>query len=96
MDIVYDEKIKDYIYISSKPKWKVKNVEAKNDYTMIITFEDDVKKIYDAKELIFKDIYKQLNDIDFFLTARVFGDSVIWNDEIDIAPEFLYENSVEI
>ncbi len=43
MDIIYDEKIKDYIYTSSKPKWKVKNVVAKNDYTMIITFEDNIK-----------------------------------------------------
>ena len=29
----------------------------------------------------------------FFLGARVDGDTVIWSEDIDIAPEHLYQNS---
>ena len=65
-------------------------------FTMVITFVDGVKKMYNAHPLLEKKIYEPLKNISFFLTAKVVGDTMGWNDDVDIAPEFLYENSIEI
>ena len=77
----------------NNPVWVVKNVEAKEDYTLIITFEGGEKRVYDARPLLKKEIYKPLRNIAFFLKARAEYDTVIWDDELDIAPEHLYECS---
>jgi len=94
MEKVFDANIGEYVYRASKPSWIVKDVVPCDDFTMVITFIDGIKKIYDAKPLLEKNIYKPLQSLPFFMTARVMGDTVAWNDDIDIAPEFLYENSV--
>lgn len=75
------------------PKWVVKAVEPREDYTLLLTFENGERKIYDAKPLLEKPIYFNLRSLPFFLTAKADGCSVCWNDEMDIAPEHLYEES---
>jgi hypothetical protein len=72
--------------------WVVTNVEPKEDYTLIITFITGEKKIFDMKPLLDKKNFEQLKDITLFMKAYVDGTSVSWNDSIDIAPEYLYEN----
>ena len=78
------------------PAWVVTDVKPQNDYTLIITFASGEKKIFDAHPLLAKNIYKPLNNISFFLTAKADCGSVAWNDDIDIAPEHLYECSIPI
>lgn len=80
----------------STPAWVVKSVQPKTDYTLLLTFADGKKGVYNARELLKYPIYSALKNINFFLKARVDGDSVIWNDEIDIAPELLYEQTEQI
>lgn len=80
----------------SIPVWVVKDVEAQKDYTLIITFHSGEKKIYNAYPLLNKPIYAPLKNLNFFLGARVACGTVIWNDDIDIAPEHLYECSTAI
>lgn len=75
------------------PAWVVKDVQPKEDYTMLLTFADGTRKIYDASPLLEKSIYAPLRNLSFFLQAQVDGASVSWSDEIDIAPEHLYECS---
>lgn len=77
----------------NNPVWVVKDVEAKDDHTLLITFENGERRIYDARPLLGKPIFAQLNNISFFLKARAAYGTVIWNDDIDIAPEHLYECS---
>lgn len=43
-----------------------------------------------------KPVFADLQSLPFFLSAYVSGDTVIWNDEVDIAPEHLYECSTPI
>jgi len=76
-----------------KAFWIVTNVVAQENYTLIITFITGEKKIYDFLPLLEKPVYAPLKNIDFFLKAKVVGDTVGWNDDIDIAPEHLYEYS---
>jgi len=76
--------------------WIVTSVQAKKDYTLIVTFIDGKQKIYNALPLLENPIYEPLKTLTFFLKAKVCGDTVAWSDDIDIAPEHLYECSKEI
>lgn len=93
MKIYYDERIKDYVYSAGIPKWRVTAVQPQKDYTLLLTFTDGEKRLYNALPLLDKGIYSQLKNLSFFMSARVDGDTVIWSDEVDIAPEHLYDNS---
>ncbi len=80
--------------IKGKPiKWIVKDVVARDDYSLLLTFITGEIKVFDARVLLDNPIYEKLNDISFFLSARCDGSSVVWGEDIDIAPEYLYENS---
>ncbi|MDL2264218.1 DUF2442 domain-containing protein [Synergistaceae bacterium OttesenSCG-928-I11] len=96
METVYSEKIKDSICRSSSPAWVVRDVVPSTDYTMLVTFANGEKRLYDARPLLEKDIYSPLKNAALFMSAKVDGDSIVWNDELDIAPEHLYECSVPI
>ena len=75
------------------PAWVVKAVQPKEDYTLLLTFADGDKKVYNARPLLEKAIYSQLHNLAFFLSAKAECGSVVWNEDIDIAPEHLYECS---
>jgi len=75
------------------PVWVVKDVKAQKDYTLLITFENGEQRIYNAQPLLKEQIYEALKNPVFFLKAKVDCGTVVWNDEIDIAPEHLYECS---
>ena len=72
------------------------HVNDKENYTLLLTFADGKKRLYNARPLLNKPLFADLKSLPFFLQARVGGDTVVWNDEVDIAPEHLYENSVPI
>ncbi len=93
MEMIYNEQLNDYICKGEPMEWEVEKVKANRDYTMEITFKDGERRIFDATSLLSKKIYAPLKSIDFFLKAHVGGDTVAWNDDVDIAPEFLYRNS---
>jgi len=77
---------------------KVKRVEALKELCLLVTFENDVKKIYDVKQLFEQfENYKKLEDIKLFNSVKVDcgGYAVSFNDEIDISEVELWENGVE-
>ncbi len=73
------------------PCWVVTEVRPSEDYTLYLTFADGSKKVYDARPLLDKAIYSRLRDLSFFLSARAECGTVVWGDDVDIAPEHLYE-----
>lgn len=75
------------------PAWVVKDVQPREDYTLLLTFSDGTRKVYNARPLLDKAIYSKLKSLSFFLCAKAEYGTVIWNDDIDIAPEHLYEYS---
>ena len=75
------------------PVWVVKEVQPQKDYTLLITFAYGAKKVYNACPLLDKAIYAQHKSLAFFLKAKADCGTVVWNDDIDIAPEHLYECS---
>ena len=80
----------------SNPVWSVIAVEPRRDYSMLLTFTDGEKRLYNARPLLSKKVCERLQDVNFFMKARAMYGTVVWNDEIDIAPEHLYESSVPV
>ena len=77
----------------SIPKWTVKDVQATENHELLLTFMDGKKGIFDFLPQLQKPFYEKLKNIAFFSTAHVEDGTVVWDDETDIAPEYLYENS---
>lgn len=76
------------------PAWVVRDVRAFENYTLLITFASGEVKLYDARPLLEHPLYAPLKDRNFFLKAHVECGTVVWSDEVDIAPEHLYEQSL--
>lgn len=78
---------------------KIKNVTPLQDFKISIQFAEGITKIYDMKNLIEKNkIFADLKDINLFNSVEVDigGYGVIWNDDIDISCDELFENSKKI
>ncbi|MBQ2695075.1 DUF2442 domain-containing protein [Candidatus Saccharibacteria bacterium] len=81
----------------SKPKWIVKSVTPKEDCTLLLTFIHGDKKLVNIKPLIQKGgMYAKLKDTALFNKAYIDSPTVAWDDETDIAPEFLYDMGTPI
>ena len=78
------------------PVWSVRSVEPRKDYTLLLTFANGERRVYDARPLLEERIYSKLRNPGFFMRAHAEYGTVIWNDDIDIAPEHLYECSVSV
>ena len=72
------------------------DVKPKDDYLLFLEFENGEKKEFDCKTLFDKKPFQVLRDKRFFKRAKVAFGTVVWSDEIDIAPETLYIESVPI
>ena len=78
---------------------KIKNVTPLQDFKISIQFAEGLTKIYDMKKLIENNkIFADLKDINLFNSVEVDigGYGVIWNDDIDISCDELFENSKKI
>lgn len=78
---------------------KIKNVTPLQDFKLSIQFAEGITKIYDMKKLIENNkIFADLKNINLFNSVEVDigGYGVIWNDDIDISCDELFENSKKI
>lgn len=70
------------------------DVKPLRDYQLLLTFENDEKRIFDMKPYLDKGIFKELKDEKKFKSVRISFDSIEWCNQADIDPEILYEGSV--
>ena len=79
---------------------KVKEVTALADYRLCVQFAEGITKIYDVKPLFSKwAVFKKLEDnIDLYNGVEVDtgGYGIIWNDELDLSCDELYDNGIRI
>jgi hypothetical protein len=59
-----------------------------------LTFENGENKIFDVKPYLNLGIFKELKNLEMFNTVRVSFDTIEWQNQADIDPETLYEDSV--
>ncbi len=75
---------------------RVSKVKAKDDFTLEIPFTDGRLKRFDMRPYLKYPTFKPLNDISKFKNISVEYGTVQWGDELDISPDTLYLESVEI
>ena len=73
--------------------FSVKEVKPAPDYLLHLTFENGEVRFFDMKPYLNKDIFKELKDLSLFNTVKVSFDSIEWDNEADLDPEFLYRES---
>ena len=78
------------------PAWVVTAVSPSADYSLYLTFADGTKRVYNAAPLLEKPLFASFRNPAFFMTARAECGTVVWDDDIDSAPEHLYECSTVI
>ncbi len=74
---------------------RAKNVEVQDNYTLLITFNNDEKRLFDVKPYFAYNAYKELENSQLFETVRIAGLSIEWQNGQDICPDDLYYNSKE-
>lgn len=71
----------------------VKSIQFKDDYCLLLTFENGEKRIFDLKPYFDKPVFAKLSNVASFKTARVVSGSVEWQEEIDLSYDTLYLES---
>jgi len=71
----------------------VKSIQFKDDYCLLLTFENDEKRIFDLKPYFDKPVFARLKNTALFKTARVVSGAVEWQGEIDLSYDTLYLES---
>ena len=77
---------------------KIKNVSALPDYRLSVQFAEGVTKLYDVKPLFYRlPVFAELQDapeIFYGVTVDVGGYGIIWNDDLDLSCDELWDNGV--
>ena len=71
-------------------------VKALEDFLLYIKFQNGEEKIYDMKDMLKFDFYKNLRTRENFKNVKVYGITLKWSTGEDIAPEKIYFNSTPI
>ena len=71
----------------------VKDVKAIDNYKLILTFENNEKRLFDMTPYLELGVFKTLKDENLFKTVKVSFDTIEWSNGADIDPETLYEDS---
>ena len=79
---------------------KIKAVNALPDYQLSVQFAEGITKIYDVKPLFSKwPVFRELknrSELFFGVEVDAGGYGIIWNDDIDLSCDELFENGVQI
>lgn len=68
----------------------------KDDYKMLLTFENGEQREFDCSLILNEKPFSTLANPAIFRQARIEYGTVVWPNEIDIAPETLYLDSVKL
>ena len=71
----------------------VKSIQFKDDYCLLLIFENGEKRIFDLKPYFDKPVFALLKNAALFKTARVVSGAVEWQGEIDLSYDTLYLES---
>ena len=63
---------------------------------LLVAFSNGENRLFDLKPLLSRKCYAKLNDKTFLSLATIQYGCVTWPDDIDIDPDWLYEDSVAV
>ena len=70
------------------------DVKPLDNFKLLITFQNNEQKIFDVTPMLDLSIYQKLKNKGLFSLAKADGMCVYWNDEIDLCPDMVYEDSM--
>ena len=91
--------VKDGICYAGEPvsPLKVSGVRPMQDYRLWVRFSNGEARVFDFKKLLDTPAFAPLKDESVFRNVYIDYGIAVWQDgDIDISPEYLYANSVEI
>lgn len=74
----------------------VKKVIPKDDYKLLLTFENGEERQFDMKPYLDTGVFKKLKNINIFNTVGINFDTIEWQGGIDFSPEVLYQESIKL
>lgn len=74
---------------------EIKDVKPLENYTLLLTFNNGEKRIFDVKPYLEHKIYKRLKNKELFNKVHIIYDyTIAWNNEIDMCPDSIYRDSI--
>ena len=69
---------------------RVIDVQAEQNYQLLISFNNGEKKRFDVKPYLEIGIFKELQDVSLFNSVKPFLGSIKWANGLDLCPDTLY------
>ena len=69
---------------------RVINVKPEQNFKLLITFNNGVRKRFDVKPYLGIGIFKELQDVSLFNSVKPFLGSIQWSNGVDLCPDTLY------
>lgn len=78
---------------SRAPVLKIIDVKSRGGYELDVLFSNGDRRIFDGRKLLSGEVFAPLADEKVFSDYHLDYETLTWLDgEIDVAPEFVYEN----
>jgi len=68
-------------------------VKPEQNFTLLITFNNGEKKMFDVKPYLEIGIFKELKELSLFNSVKPFLGSIQWANGLDLCPDTLYLES---
>ena len=75
---------------------RINRVEALDEFCLKIFYINGEEKIYDMKKFLNYNLYKKLNNIEYFKMVKSVETTVEWPEGEDVDPNELYRNGILI
>lgn len=72
---------------------RIKAVQALDDYQILVTYDNNEKRIKDMKPYLEKGVFQKLKNKEFFKTVKIAYGTVTWGNDIDLCADSIYETS---
>ncbi|MDR0852074.1 MAG: DUF2442 domain-containing protein [Clostridiales Family XIII bacterium] len=69
-------------------------VEPQADYKVLVTFSGNEKRLFDVAPYLVLPAFKGIKEL--FNTVHVAGLSIAWENGVDICPDELYYDSIQV
>ncbi len=69
--------------------------EYKSDYKLLLVFNNGVQGIVNLENKLEGEVFEPLKNLEVFKNFSLDGWTVTWNNELDLAPEYLYKLCIE-
>ncbi len=74
---------------------RITKVTPNKDYELELVFTNGEQGTYDCSGLLDFGVFKEFQDLNYFMRATVSCGTVVWPNEQDICPDTLYLESVK-